>query len=239
MSEMVGFTRQVTRRRAVALLAGGMTALSGTALAGGITLPGNFGFNVDVTSIRENRFRGIVPQQYDFSCGSASVATLLTYHYGTPTTEQEVFDSMIANGDPELIQTAGFSLLDMKNYLERQGFRSDGFETSLDQLIEVGVPVIVIMNLQGYLHFVVVKGVTEDEVLVGDPALGLQIYAREDFEGMWNGILFAITDQMDEARSRFNLPDEWRLRASAPLGTAMNSYQLSSMSLMLPRPGDF
>ena len=44
-------------------------------------------FNVPVTSIREGRFQTVIRQEFDFSCGSAALASLLTYHYERPTTE--------------------------------------------------------------------------------------------------------------------------------------------------------
>ena len=69
---------------------------------------------VPVTSIRQARWAGTLLQQYDFSCGSAAVATLLTHHYGYPISEQAVFEEMYAGGDQPRIQKEGFSLLDMK-----------------------------------------------------------------------------------------------------------------------------
>ena len=47
-----------------------------------------------VESLKERAFRYTVRQQYDFSCGSAALATLLTYHYATPTDEEDTFKAM-------------------------------------------------------------------------------------------------------------------------------------------------
>ena len=60
------------------------------------------------------------------SCGSASVATLLTYHYDHPIDEQTVFTGMWQAGDQERIQTDGFSMLDMKQYLAGLGYQAEG-----------------------------------------------------------------------------------------------------------------
>src|ERR1700744_3651505 len=73
---------------------------------------------VRVTSLKEARYRGTVRQQYDFSCGSAAIATLLTYQYGYPMSEQIAFQQMFAEGDQQKIRREGFSLLDMKRFLE-------------------------------------------------------------------------------------------------------------------------
>ncbi|WP_204283799.1 C39 family peptidase, partial [Klebsiella pneumoniae] len=67
-------------------------------------------------------FRTVVRQQYDYSCGSAAVATLLRYHYGRPTVESDVFSAMWRSGDQAQIKRAGFSMLDMKRYLDSQGY---------------------------------------------------------------------------------------------------------------------
>ena len=209
--------------------------------AGSVTIfgGGGFDFSVPVTSVREARFRNVIRQEYDFSCGSASVATLLTYHYGIPTEENEVFTSMLENGDQEIIRTRGFPMLDMKNYLEAHGFTADGYETGLETLEEAGIPAIVLINLNGYMHFVVIKGVNENEVLVGDPAFGVRVYSRDEFHDMWNGILFVVTSHMEEGQERFNVARDWQIRHAAPLGTALSNESLSLFSMMLPLPGEF
>jgi hypothetical protein len=43
-------------------------------------------FKVQVTSLREARFKTIILQQFDYSCGSAAVASLLTYDDDRPST---------------------------------------------------------------------------------------------------------------------------------------------------------
>jgi predicted double-glycine peptidase len=211
-----------------------------TAVAGDIAiLAGGFSLRAPVDSMREQRFGQVVRQQYDFSCGSASLATLLTYHYDHPMDEQSIFLAMWENGDRERIETSGFSLLDMKEHLARLGYQSEGYEVDLDRLAEVGIPAIVLINLRGYMHFVVIKGVTEDRVLVGDPAIGMNAYDRAEFEAMWNGIVFVITDRLEIAQASFNRADEWRLRPTAPLGTALTRESLSLVALTLPGPTDF
>src|SRR5690242_3410453 len=81
------------------------------------------GINVSIPlkSVKELKYRGVIRQQYDFSCGSAAVATLLTYHYAAPATEKDVFMAMFERGNRAAIQREGFSLLDMKTYLEDHG----------------------------------------------------------------------------------------------------------------------
>lgn len=208
--------------------------------AGSVELPTPAGpFNVSVVSLKEARFQTVVPQQYDFSCGSAALATLLTYHYGAPVTEAQAFESMYKVGDQPKIHKEGFSLLDMKRFLESIGIKADGFEMDVDRLAEVGIPAIVLLDVGGYKHFVVVKGIRGDEIVVGDPAQGVHILSRRDFEAMWNGIAFVIRQDVEVARSNFNAERDWAVRANAPFGTALRRDGLASFTMGLPGLNEF
>src|SRR4030067_3094086 len=61
-----------------------------------------------VTSMREMKFKNVVPQQHDFSCGAASMATILKYGYGVDEiNEANIVKEMIEKGDPEKIKGKG------------------------------------------------------------------------------------------------------------------------------------
>lgn len=209
--------------------------------AGPVWLPDTAGIStVETVSLQESKFTRVVRQQFDFSCGSAALATLLTFHYETPTAEQDAFGAMYEAGDKEKIARAGFSLLDMKQYLESIGFQADGYHAKLDTLESAGVPAIALINYRGYRHFVVVKGITEDEVLLGDPALGLKFVTRGEFDELWdNGVLFIIKNRPEVGQQHFNLGNEWNLLARAPLGQALPNDSLANLTVSLPRLGDF
>jgi len=204
----------------------------------GVAGAGNY--DVPVTSFLERRFKTVYKQQYDFSCGSATLASLLTYHYDDMVDEQSVFVDMYQNGDRQKIQKQGFSLLDIKLYLERRGYRSDGFKIKLDQLVTANVPAITIVNNNGYMHFVIIKGVSDQEVLVGDPAVGIKVIPRDEFEEMWgNRILFLIHDKQDVAAKHFQDQQEWALRVKAPLGSAADRASLGAFNMLQPGRWDF
>jgi uncharacterized protein len=128
-------------------------------ISGAITgLPGLSSPTLSVQSYQARRFSAVIPQHFDYSCGSAALATLLTYSYNMPVDEMTVFRSMIENGNKALIEQYGFSLLDMKEYLQRIGLPSGGFRAPLSKLASVRVPAIVLINERGYHHFVVITG---------------------------------------------------------------------------------
>lgn len=217
-----------------------MTLLAAAAHAGDISLPAEAGgqFSVKVTSLLERRFTRTIKQQYDFSCGSAALATLLKYHYEHPVTEQQVFSKMFEKGDQRKIQREGFSLLDMKLYLEANGYQADGFRFSLDRLAELKVPAIALINDKGYKHFVVVKAVSGDQVLLGDPAVGVRALPRRDFEGVHHGIFFLIRNHSDIAQRHYSSDSEWRVKVAAPLDMAISRDLLSNVTVLLPGPND-
>ncbi len=79
------------------------------------------------------------------------------------------------------------------------------------------MPAIVLINYKGYQHFVVVKGMRDAMVLVGDPSLGSKLIPREEFESMWsNRILFVIRSHRD--KTAFNSSADWRGKVRASLG---------------------
>lgn len=199
-----------------------------TGFAGTVLVPGPGGnIAVEVSSFQAKRFQDVIPQQYDFSCGSAAVASLLSFHYGNARTEQEVFANMLALSDQDKVRQEGFSMLDMKRYLESEGYQADGFRMSLTGLREqVRVPVIALVTLGGFRHFVVIKGIGEQEVLVGDPARGLKAYSRNEFKQHWDGSAFVIRSHLDQGRASFLANDNWPGLAKAPLFKGLGSPAL-------------
>ncbi|HWH84763.1 MAG TPA: C39 family peptidase [Burkholderiaceae bacterium] len=208
--------------------------------AGPLELPFQIGgaYNVPVTSIREARFTATIRQQYDFSCGSAALSTLLTHHYRHPVTEDKVFEEMFARGDQAKIKAEGFSLLDMKRYLEAHGFEADGFQESLDKLVAANIPAIVLVNENGYNHFVVVKGVRAGRVLLGDPAGGTRAVPEPSFHAAWtNQVLFVISNRQDEAS--FNLAGDWHAAPAAPIASGVQRDGLGAIVIPKLGPADF
>jgi len=191
-------------------------------LGGHLTIP--------TVSLKGARFMTTLRQQYDFSCGSAAVATLLTHHYDHKVNEAQVFQSMFERGNQEKIRREGFSMLDMKRYLEQLGFRADGIVATLDQLVDAGVPAIALVKENGYAHFVVIKGVRDGKVLLGDPATGTRVLPRATFERIWiNSILLVAKNRVEIAR--FNQEADWRILPRAPLARGLDRNMVDGQLL--------
>lgn len=155
-------------------------------------LPGGGVAFKEVTSVRERRFINLVEQETDFSCGAAAMATVLNEAYGWDLSEAEVIHGMLAEADQDQVRMQGFSMLDMKRYAETIGLRARGYRIPPEQLERIRVPAIVLVDIRGYKHFVVMQRSTEDWVYLGDPVLGHKKVTMEEFSRGWNGIVFAV-----------------------------------------------
>lgn len=232
--------------RAVAArgIAGAMAAammLWSTAQAGTVMIPGLGGtIEVGVTSYQAQKFSSVLRQQYDFSCGSAALASLLTYHYNDAVDEEAVFTEMLRLADLDKVRREGFSMLDMKRYLEHRGYQADGFRMALDGLRkQIRLPVIVLLDHAGYRHFVVVKGIGDTSVLIGDPARGLKVYARDAFERIWDGTAFVIRSHVGLGRNHFWQQEDWPGMAQAPVHAVRDGPGLGHTLPYWPSTGEW
>ena len=193
-----------------------------------------------VQSFVDRKFDGVIRQRYDFSCGSAALATLLRYHYDLQVGEDDAFRGMWDKGDRAQIRRLGFSLLDMKRWLASHQLAADGYRVSLEKIAQTGVPGIALISIKNYRHFVVIKGVRRDEVLLGDPSNGLSIMPRAEFERAWNGIYFVLSEDQARARGRFNRDAQWVAFTRAPIGGRFaDPVSQQALSLTNPFYGDF
>ena len=220
----------------------GLLAVSAAHAEGMIQVSAGESYSVPVHTLQQMRyewaFRRTVHQRYDFSCGSAALATLLTYQYGRPTTETAVFRSMYAVGNQAQIRVEGFSLLDMKRYLQSLGYVADGVRVPLSTLIRIGIPAIALITDHGYRHFVVVKGANAYRVVLGDPALGRRVMSRKAFARVRVGNLFFVI-RNDLNIARFNLPADWRSATPPPLFLGVDRHSLALEFLEVPNGNRF
>ncbi|MCE1117948.1 MULTISPECIES: C39 family peptidase [Pseudomonas] len=158
-------------------------------------LPGGAVIYKPIQSVRERKFADLVQQKTDFSCGAAALATILRQAYWLDVDEHHVIEGMLENADQDLVRTQGFSMLDMKRYVESLGMRARGYRVAPESLHDVRIPVVVLMDIRGYKHFVVMQRVDRGWVYIGDPVLGHKRFKIDDFVKGWNGIIFAVIGQ--------------------------------------------
>lgn len=153
-----------------------------------------------VRSLLEMRQENVVVQQWDTSCGAAALATLLRYQHGLGDSEKEIAEAMLRVTDPLKVRVrGGFSLLDLKRYADARGLQGVGYmNLSLDNLMALGPAVVPIMT-RGYPHFVIVRGRSDDKVLLADPAFGNRTMDADAFGNAWQGSIGFIVRRRDNS----------------------------------------
>lgn len=155
-----------------------------------ISISTAFAEDAPVKSLIEIRRDGVVMQEWDLSCGAAALATLLKYQHGDPVSEKEIAQALISRDEylenPALIKMRqGFSLLDLKRYVDSRGHKGIGLgRLDLDDLVR-RAPIMVPVQLHGYNHFVIIRGLRGNRVLLADPAWGNRTMLKNRFERAW------------------------------------------------------
>ena len=148
-----------------------------------------------IRTLKEIRAEGVVRQRWDMSCGAAALSTVLTYDFKDNTPEAAIVVWILHRVSPVLVRSrGGFSLLDLKHFAQARGYSAEGFSgATIDELAEQKSSVITPIRFKGFDHFVVVKGVVGDRVVLVDPGFGNMTMKSSRFEEIWkNGIMFVV-----------------------------------------------
>lgn len=169
--------------------------------------------SVQITPYSEFKFRNIVHQAYDYSCGSAALVTVINNYLGISVTEQQAMEGMLEHGERDkIIARRGFSLLDMKRYVASIGAEGAGFRAELSELTKLEQPAIVPIDYAGFKHFVVFRGVRGDKVFIADPAMGHIVFSLDKFAELWDrNTLFLLSpskNQQQPTLSKLALTDK-------------------------------
>lgn len=151
----------------------------------------------NVTPQSEFLYKNLIKQRYDYSCGSAALATVLRYYLGEDFTEHQVIQGLLEYGDTRLIeQRRAFSLLDMKRFVQAIGYTGEGYTAELDDLKGLETPAIIPIEFMGYTHFVVYKGYYRGSLFCADPFMGNISFTETQFQDMWyKNVLFLVTTE--------------------------------------------
>jgi uncharacterized protein len=152
-----------------------------------------------VRSFLEIRQERVVLQEWDLSCGAASLATILAFQHGDPIPEREIAMAMLRATEAELVkQRLGFSLLDLKRFLESRGYAGDGYgEVGLADLVTLA-PAIVPIRVQAFDHFVVFRGLAAGRAVLADSAYGNRTMLVPQFLDVWRGRIAFVVRRPDQ-----------------------------------------
>lgn len=130
----------------------------------------------------------LVEQAEEMDCGAACLA-MLCRHYGIAITLGKLRE--LAN-----VTTQGATLESLARVGETLGFSTRGMQCTYDSLLGFELPFIV--HWEGY-HYVVVYGISADQVWVADPALGFRKMSVKEFERGWSGTCLVFTPGQEQA----------------------------------------
>lgn len=138
-----------------------------------------------ITSWSEMRDKNLTKQEYDYSCGAASLSSILEHYYGVKNaSEKEILDFVLLSKgidinqkeaiqlDDEMKQKAHLSFYDMVEYVESRGFKAFGLSVDLPALSALKAPVIIYVKVRNIEHFSVLKGIDSRFVYLADPSFG-------------------------------------------------------------------
>jgi predicted double-glycine peptidase len=165
---------------------------------------------VNVEPLAVKKFKNVVRQAYDYSCGSAALTTLLDYYLGRNFQERQVMEGLLQFGETErIVQRRGFSLLDMKRLVTALGHPSGGFKAEASDLETLDHPAIAPIKYAGFKHFVVIRSVYDGRVYVADPALGNISFTLSRFLEVWDdNVLFIVFPNGHKPASGLELHEE-------------------------------
>lgn len=147
--------------------------------------------DVPVTSWSEMRNKKVLRQQFDFSCGAASMATIMRYFYNRDIGEQEIVNEVLATkglsdrNKKFNVSDFALSFADLSDYAVAKGFKGIGMAMDLDSLHKLNVPVIIYIKIRSFEHFTVFRGIDNNFVHLADPSFGNMKVKLEKFKEMF------------------------------------------------------
>jgi len=168
------------------------------------------GFTYRLAPQIEMRYRGVVMQEADWSCASASMATLLWEKFEEDVPEDALFGLIVMPLSDDAValkrlEERGMNALHLMQMAKAAGYQGQGVRRGLAGLLEKE-PLPVIAHItephpdqpdKKYEHWVVVSGIAGERVMVRDPVRGNRRMPLYAFRTAWidkdgKGFLFRV-----------------------------------------------
>ena len=168
----------------------------------------------------------ITMQQFDYSCGSAALATLLNSYFHDHVSEQEVLESIVGklnDAEKSRRKKDGLTLLDLKEFAEKRGYQAVGVKLQASVLPKLQGPILVYLETKEYRHFAILRGIREDRVFLADSVRGNIRMSLDAFMKQWPGIALVL------GKSGFGLPNKHLLmiQEESPLRNELRAVRKS------------
>lgn len=150
-----------------------------------------------INSWTQMRDRNLTKQKYDYSCGAASLSTILTYYYNIETSEKNILDFILKNKgidinkkveievNGDLRDKARTSFIDLAKYAEQNKLKALGLALDMESLSKLKVPAILYVKARNNDHFSVYRGMDNLFVYLADPSFGNIKISKGKFQEMF------------------------------------------------------
>jgi predicted double-glycine peptidase len=141
------------------------------------------------------RYSHVIRQKLDYSCGAASLATVLSYFLQTRTTESDILTIVQRRYQiPEWKGKVkeGLSFEDLQYAARQVGFNAEGGSIGFAGLRKLQAPVIVHLNKGTFQHFSVLRGFEGGAALLADSITGNTRLPPEVFFRQYTGVALAV-----------------------------------------------
>ena len=126
-----------------------------------------------VKSFKELKYKNVIQQTFEESCGASSLATLMNL-YDEKITEKDLINDLNTSNI--------VSFFNLQTIAKKNGFKAKGYNITKEVFEQLGIPVIArILRHSQYPHFIVVQNLKGDFVLSLDPNNGKRIITKNEF----------------------------------------------------------
>lgn len=178
------------------------------------------------------KWENITPQQYDYTCGAASLSTLIYGYFNEYISEKKIINQLINNlkkDDVEIVKQQGFSMLHLKYVAEYFGYDAVGVKINIDTLYKLKGPVIMVLKTNTGNHYVVFKDIVKDRVFIADSINGNIIITTTYLSEVWDGTTLVLGKKgvgiLDDYK--LNISDDYKKEPSPQLYQAKRYNKLS------------
>jgi uncharacterized protein len=140
----------------------------------------------------EFKNENLTRQDYDYSCGSASLSTIFTYYYGVDIGEKEILDDVLKMKGYDIEKKekleegdTSLSFLDLANFSQTKNFKAIGLALDMESLSKLKAPVILFVKIRKSEHFTIYKNMDKNYVYLADPSFGNIKVKKAKFQEMF------------------------------------------------------
>lgn len=145
--------------------------------------------NKNIKTWKDRRDENVINQQYDFSCGTGSLATLMNYYFNDSVEEKQLIENFLdslSKDEKEDLTENGFSMFDLKKIAQKRGYEAY-IVSATARLLKLNMPILVYLEVREYRHFAIYCGAREDRIFLSDPSRGNIRLSICNFLKEWKG----------------------------------------------------